>query len=550
MPPVWLRALDVHAGTVQSLAVPVVPPALVGIDVTFAGQVHTLELAPFDVRSPSFQLLERGAFGLQPVTAPAATTFRGAVVGEAGSAVAASIDGGTLRAYVRRGNGELWIVQPLSDVLAGAPAAAHAVFRGADSAPANGRCGVTDGARPVTPMMGGIDVTYLCDLALEADHPLFVINGSNLAATQNDVLGVVNAIDLIYRTDVQVTLQVSQLIVDSVPDAYTSNVAGTLLTQFRGHWNANYGGITRDVAHLFSGRPLGANSGGTIGIAYVGVVCDLPNAYGVSQTRWSANFAYRVGLTAHELGHNFNASHCDGQPTCSIMCSVVGGCTNNPGAFSVNEQAQIIAYRQNANCLVLQATMPQITSATPSQMATVNPPLVTLTGSGFLGTTLATVGGQPVTSTITVVSDTTLRFVPPAGLPLGIHPVSVTNPAGTSNATLVWYTGANPCQVLVPPAIYGGATMPWKMGGWANDYGYLGLSWVNTTTPFLGLPLLDGFLVLWQGPLDARGMATFSVTVPPGLLTGFTFYSQLLDVIPAGPSLRSVSTTPGTWIVF
>ena len=321
--------------------------------------------------------------------------------------------------------------------------------------------------------------------ALEADHPLYLQNGSSVAATQNDVLGIVNAVDLIFTTDVQVHFVVSQLIIDAVPDPYTTSNAPALLTEFQNQWNGAYGAVQRDVAHLFSGRAIGAASGGTIGFAMVGVVCNLPYAYGLSQTHWSSNYAYRVGLTAHELGHNFNASHCDGQAACSVMCSTISGCSGNVSSFSANERAQIIAFRQTASCLLLQSTVPVIATATPAQFATVNPPLITLAGTGFYGTTAVTIGSQQVTTGITVVSDAQMRFTPPPGLPLGSQPVSVTNPAGTSNAVALTVTASNPCQVVVPTASFGGATLIWRMGGWPNDHGLLGVSLINSTSPVL-----------------------------------------------------------------
>ena len=550
MPPAWLQAFGIHAGTLQSLHLPQAPTTWIGIDVVLGGVPRTIELAPHDVRSASFQLWQRTPMGLAPMPRGAVNTCRGAIAGDAGSAVAATLDGGKLTAYVRTGSGDLWIVQPLQDALPGAPATSHVVFRGVDVAPANGRCGVVAPSIPLARPDGGQDVQYECELALEADFPLFQANGSSLAATQNDVLGIVNAVDLIFRTDVQIHLQVTQLIVDTAGDPYTSSNASTLLSQFQNHWNASYGAIARDVAHLFTGRPVGAASSGTIGLAYVGAACYLGNGYGLSETRWSVNYAYRVGVTAHELGHNFNASHCDGQPSCSVMCSIIGGCSGNVGSFSAPEQLQIVSYRQSVGCLAQQATLPAINSATPGQVATVNPTLVTLQGTGFVGTTTVTVGSQQVTSGIQVVSDTTLRFTPPYGEPLGGRPVSVTNPAGTSNLAVLTYIASDPCVVVVPAATYGGQTMYWRMGGLPNDAAILGISFASTTSPFLGFQLLDSFLLLWTGVLDARGMTILSVTVPPGLLTGVTVRSQFLDISATSGTLHSVSTPQPTWIVF
>lgn len=552
LPPAWAQAFAVQSGTLQSLALPATPVGSVAIPVVMAGVPELLELAPFDVRSPGFQLWTRNGDQLvEVVPPPAVATWRGAIAGEVGSAVAATIVDGGLKAYVRRGSGEVWVVQPLRDVMPNAPATTHAVFRGADTLPQPGHCGVTQ-APVAVPAGGGNggDVVYVCELALEADYPLYQANGSNLTNTQNDVLGVINAVDLIYRNDVQVDLTVTQLVVDSAPDPYTSSVANTLLTQFQQRWTTTYAAVPRDIAHLMTGRNVGQASGGTIGLAYVGAVCNFNFGYGLSQTRWSANFALRVAVTAHEIGHNFNAAHCDGQTGCAIMCSGAGGCTGVVNTFSAYERAQITAFRASAPCLTLAPTTPQITSTTPNTFLTANPPQITLNGSGFYGVNLVTIGGLPVTTGITVVNDTQVRFTPPVGVPLGPQLLSVANAAGTSNAQLVIVNPANPCLLFVPTATYGGATLNWRMGGWPSDPAILGVSVVNSTSPFLGQQLMDGFLTLWNGVLDSRGLANFSVVVPPGLLTGFTIYSQLLDIDPATNTLRSVSTLPGTWIVF
>jgi hypothetical protein len=66
--------------------------------------------------------------------------------------------------------------------------------------------------------------------------------------------------------------------------------------------------------------------GGVIGYAGVGVVCNRSRAYGMSQTRFTSNLGRRTALTAHELGHNWNAVHCDQAAQCNIMCSSINGC--------------------------------------------------------------------------------------------------------------------------------------------------------------------------------------------------------------------------------
>ncbi|MDO8349169.1 MAG: M12 family metallo-peptidase [Planctomycetota bacterium] len=547
-PPVLLQQFDVMAGTVQHLQVPNGQPNAALIDVVFAGVVQRLDLVPHEVRAPGFQLFERTATGLQLLPTPPCATYRGAIVGDAGSEIAATIAGGSVTAWARTGAGDLWIVQPVRDVQPNAGPGVHVVFRSIDSANMPEHCGVV-GAAAAAPQAILQDVLYACQLAIEADYPFFQLNGSNTTNTQNDVTGIVNAMDVIYRRDVQIAMVVSQLIVDSAPDPYTSSVPGTLLNQFGSRWNTTYAGVARDVAHLFTGRNMAAASGGVVGLAFLSVVCNIGNAYGVSQSRFTANAAYRVGVTAHEIGHNFGAGHCDASPPCNIMCSGIGGCTNNPTAFGVGEQNQIIAYRQSVSCLALLPTTPVITSVLPLSIKTFRPPLVTLTGTGFTGVTILHVGNQFVNNGISILSDTQLRFTPPRGMPLGAQVVNATNSAGTSNNAVLLYTAANPCEISVPGAVLGGNTLTWDLGGWNGDFAFLVISLVNTTTPWQGYPLLDGFSVIWSGGLDARGMASYSIPIPAGVLNGLRAYTEMIDITGSTLTVRSVSGISSTLVV-
>jgi hypothetical protein len=194
-------------------------------------------------------------------------------------------------------------------------------------------------------------------------------------------------------------------------------------------------------------------------------------------------------------------------------------------------------------------TVPQISSASPALVATVAPPMVTLGGSGFLGTTTVTIGGQPLVGGFTVLSDTQLCFTPPAGLPLGVQMATVSNPAGTSNATFLVYQASDPCQLVVPDITQASAPFTWRLGGWPNGTGYLGVSLVDSNVPLQGFLVLSQFLTLWSGPLDARGMATVTVPQVPALLSGFPFYSQLIDGVTGTGTVRSASLVYRTLVL-
>src|SRR5207302_5120679 len=110
---------------------------------------------------------------------------------------------------------------------------------------------------------------------------------------------------------------------------------------------ANFASKPRDVAHLWTGRSLG----GPAGVAWEGVVCSSPsNAYGLSDLETIAPF--RVTIPAHEIGHNFNASHCDGQAGCDNTIMVATQTQANTSTFCPFSVNEITAYvNANSSCL-------------------------------------------------------------------------------------------------------------------------------------------------------------------------------------------------------
>ena len=145
------------------------------------------------------------------------------------------------------------------------------------------------------------------ELACDADFEYFTKWGS-VANVENRINSIINSNNVLYEAQTGLSHTITTIIVrTSSNQPYTQKEASNLLSQFRNHWNANHGNIQRDVAHLFTGKTLAGN---TIGIAYLGVVCNIPWAYGLSRSDFSTNFACVTDLTAHELGHNWNAPHC------------------------------------------------------------------------------------------------------------------------------------------------------------------------------------------------------------------------------------------------
>jgi hypothetical protein len=188
----------------------------------------------------------------------------------------------------------------------------------------------------------------LVEIATEADFEFTTALGGSGAAN-NDILSILNQVDAIFERDIGMTFNVVfQHTWDTPNDPYTTNGDGpAVLTEFTNYWNANFTSTSRDVAHMWTGRSLGGSSG----IAWMGVVCRSPiNSYGVSRRETLSPF--RVGIPAHEIGHNFDASHADGQAGCSNTIMVATQNQSNTLTFCPFSINEITNYATaNSGCL-------------------------------------------------------------------------------------------------------------------------------------------------------------------------------------------------------
>ncbi|MDX2145997.1 MAG: PA14 domain-containing protein [Planctomycetota bacterium] len=387
------------------LRVPVVLPAnpvdhagAVFVDVPTAEGVRTLALTPTSVRAAGARLrVERqGAERFEPW--PESRTYAGTIVGVPGSRVAASIiprslrqgelvgasrtDEMTLHAVIelpgelaRPGAGEgahrVLFVQPASELTPGAfqhgvidlvageagvgPKNPHVVYEAADLAPVPAQCGGAADvplarkagaiATPSSPAPAGPQCLEQAQIAFDVDLPYYQ-RFNSVPAVVADLENVMNATNLIFARDTGIVHTTTEIIVRTSTDPYTTTSPGGLLEQFAQYWQANYPNIPRDATHLMTGRELDGN---VIGVAYLNAVCYY--GYGLSQTLYTNTLSFRVGLTAHELGHNWGANHCDGDRDCFIMCSGIGGCSGNVGRFGTRSITDARSFRDSVPCL-------------------------------------------------------------------------------------------------------------------------------------------------------------------------------------------------------
>ncbi|NNF44231.1 MAG: hypothetical protein HKN62_14540, partial [Phycisphaerales bacterium] len=348
-------ALNLRAMDVLEMDVDPRPGRPLLVTVPIRGATHTIDLLPHSDRSPKYRVLVPGPGGaLKPVRSGPIRTLRGSVLGVPGSVVAGAVDPrGGLSLSIRWPDGSADWIEPLSPHVPAAHASHHILYRGDDVVTDGETCGTTDAllVAEVDRMAaaggsgGAADGgTFTCaELACDADFPYYSDYGST-TAVEDQINLVISTMNVQYERDVDIRHVITTIIVrtSAGDDPYSSSDAETLLNQFRDHWQATHGGIPRDVAQLFTGREI---IGGTIGIAWVGAVC-TSWGYGVVQSDFNGVLSCATDLSAHELGHNWDAGHCSCTSHTmnpSITCSNVFHPT-----FTIPE---IVAYRNGAGCL-------------------------------------------------------------------------------------------------------------------------------------------------------------------------------------------------------
>jgi Metallo-peptidase family M12/Calx-beta domain/Reprolysin family propeptide/Bacterial pre-peptidase C-terminal domain len=211
----------------------------------------------------------------------------------------------------------------------------------------------------------GLSPLKIARISTDADGEYVTALGGASQAN-NQINNILNLVDGIYQVEIGIAFQIvfQNTWDDANSDPYTTAAADALLTQFRNDWNTrfpNQGANARTVAHLFTGRNL---DGSTVGIAFTGVACrSTINSYGLSQrfpfSGGSPITSQTVTLTAHELGHNFSASHTNQvsaqvPPDFTAPCeeTIMEASINNGSSFCPFSRSQIAGHATSfSSCL-------------------------------------------------------------------------------------------------------------------------------------------------------------------------------------------------------
>jgi len=341
--------------SVQSLDLPGEAGETFTTNVAADGVNYTLVMEPSSLRSSGFQAVVVGADGVEhEFNAAPSKTYRGYVDGLPDSLVGGSLINGQLNVVVDFGDGsDRMFIEPLSDFDPEANLSDHVITFGKDViAPEDARCGndelfglgqsdFGDGG----PGDAGGEKT--AEIAYDTDHEFFLNRNSDSQRVIDDVERITAALTVIYQRDVGICYTITKIIIRSNSnDPYSGDIRNRL-DQLRSEWNRNQGSVQRDLVELLSGL----RGGGVIGVSFLGTVCRRQDAYSTTKSDFTNNFTLRVCLSAHEIGHSWNARHCDGSGSCFIMCSVINQCNRNCTKFGARSINTITNFKNSRGCL-------------------------------------------------------------------------------------------------------------------------------------------------------------------------------------------------------
>lgn len=347
-----------------------------------------LILKPHDMRGRDYRAVEVGADGVErSVQMGAVRTYKGTVMGRDDAQARFTLDEGTLEGLIITPE-ERYMIEPVSKYSAGADATDFIVYKSSDVI--EGQSGVGQGpidrelrhtAEELAPKVDevlatdAVAVVRDVELATETDGEYVAALGGAVAAN-DEILSIMNMVEGVYQQQNELTFTIvfQHTWASAATDPYRLTAPGGcynntvcggpppggvdakgILNEFMEYWNTNFptsspsaSNPRRDLAHMWTGKDV---DGGTIGLAWIGVVCRNPTySYGFSQRIATAPIKHIV--TAHEIGHNFNASHSDGQAGCADTIMSASGGPNSVFQFCPFSVNQIKAHaNSNPGCL-------------------------------------------------------------------------------------------------------------------------------------------------------------------------------------------------------
>jgi PKD repeat protein len=317
-------------------------------------QTFTFSLRARDIRAPHYKLRAWTPTGVIELPRSPNKTYSGYTKGSQ-HAVRITADDDFFNALIVQAHDELYI-EPARNLIPGAPKNEFIIYWSSDNLKKfrEESCGVhevqTHSNHPEdenndTPEHSNSNrACKVVQIALADDYRMFDEYGS-VDDVEDHNLAVINNVETNYDFEFADDLQfdIVEIFVATNPsnDPWDdSNNINAVLNTFT-NWGPSGFSNTHDVAGLWSARNF---SGDVIGLAWLNSVC-TSNRYHVMED-FSSNAQLLRCLQAHEMGHNFSASH-DPEGSTTIMAPSV----SNSNSWSTQSINQINNYINSVNCL-------------------------------------------------------------------------------------------------------------------------------------------------------------------------------------------------------
>jgi len=319
-------------GTSQQLEIPSSLPDEFDVVVRLDETTHVLRLVRHNLRAPGFRSYAYLADGRTIEVDPdRPATYRGWVVDQPLWPVVADLRPEGLNARILFDNGATWRIRTLPGEDRSSGGALHEI--GAERGELTSRqlaepsFELSDAsASPRTEEASAASLyegQHVAEIGLELHNEFYVANGSTIPGATAAAEAMLNEVDFFFAREALIRYTITAIIVRTEPYPVNS------LSSLRDEWNTNQSHIPRDLVHLLM-------VGDPAGVASTGSVCNLFQAYAVSQGG--------AEVMGHELAHNWGAYHCHEYWPCNATCD---SCLS----LGLKTRDVVIALRDSLTCL-------------------------------------------------------------------------------------------------------------------------------------------------------------------------------------------------------
>lgn len=289
------------------------------IELAFSGQPRwTFDLAENNLLSADYFETVGGSNGVRKRSNSTVKTFDGTLKGGKGK-ISLTVDHGFFSAVVKDG-GQTWYIEQAQYINGESDNEVLVMYDTQDVIEGTTfRCGVEDDKKkadellvPHSGMRTLADGCKVVELAIASDASMFTKFGSTTAVFNHNI-AVMNNVAVLYRHEFQDNIEFSIVTqygsmdysTDPLLPNTTSTDPGIVLRAFSAWGQAGNFGVTFDIGQFWTNRDFDES---TVGLAWIGTVCSSSYKYHILQD-FSLDIALLTVMTAHEIGHNFNASH-------------------------------------------------------------------------------------------------------------------------------------------------------------------------------------------------------------------------------------------------